>query len=155
GFNQDQTLTLSLRFANKDQKAADLAITTVLRRKGRVLDAVSDSMVALRNRLDDQGRTTVERLNDVTTKLAALVINGPAGGSIDAYRRQVDDLTTQREEIENRVSNLGKGYFSVNGSVTLDAVRNAIPEDAALIEFALYHPVDPKAFTGTEEVAPD
>jgi tetratricopeptide (TPR) repeat protein len=53
-FNQDQTLTLSLRIANKNQKAADLAMTTVLRRKGRVLDAVSDSMVALRNRLDDR-----------------------------------------------------------------------------------------------------
>jgi hypothetical protein len=36
----------------------------------------------------------------------------------------------------------------------LDAVRNAIPEDAALIEFS-FITVDPKAFTGTEELLPD
>ena len=141
---QDQTITLSVKTASRSDKAAELAMTTILQRKGRVLDSISDSMVALRDRLDSEGRTLVERLNDVTTKLAAIVINGPGTGGVDAYQKQVDKLTAQREDLENQISRLSAGYFSTTRPVTLEAVRNAIPEDGALIEFALYHPLTSK-----------
>jgi CHAT domain-containing protein/Tfp pilus assembly protein PilF len=145
-FIQDQTLTLNIRTANRSLTAADLGMTSILRRKGRVLDAMSDSMRALRSRLSNEDQAIIDRLNDATTKLASLVVDGPPAGNLEAYRKQLDALVSEREGIENQISRLGAGYYATNKSVTLGAVRNVIPEDSALLEFAVYHPISPKSF---------
>ncbi|MEP7075681.1 MAG: CHAT domain-containing tetratricopeptide repeat protein [Acidobacteriota bacterium] len=145
-FIQDQTLSLNLRAADHNQKAIDLGLTSLLRRKGRVLDAMSDGMKAVRGRLDSGGQAIMTKLGDATTKLASLVIEGPPSGNLDEYRRQLDGLVAERENIENQISKLGAGYFPINRPVNLDAVKSVLPEDAVLIEFALYHPISPKAF---------
>jgi len=145
-FIEDQTVTLSTTTASKSQAAADLALTSILRRKGRILDAMSDSMRALRGRLGTEDQAIIGRLGDVTTKLSALVIDGPPKGDIGAYHKNLQELMSERESIEDQISRLSAGYYSSNKPITLDSVRNAIPEDSALIEFALYHPISPKAF---------
>src|SRR6185295_20158358 len=36
------------------------------------------------------------------------------------------------------------GLYQPSQPVTLESIRKVLPEDAALIEFAVYHPSDPK-----------
>ena len=145
-FIEDQTVTLSTTTASKSQAAADLALTSVLRRKGRILDAMSDSMRALRDRLGSEDQAIIRRLGDVTTELAALVIDGPPKGDLGAYQKHLNGLVSEREDIEGQISRLSAGYYSNNKPVTLETVRSAIPEGATLIEFALYHPISPREF---------
>ncbi|HZT57799.1 MAG TPA: tetratricopeptide repeat protein, partial [Pyrinomonadaceae bacterium] len=47
----NQTITLQVRYARDDQRACDLAATTVLQRKGRVLDEMAGSLASLQRRL--------------------------------------------------------------------------------------------------------
>ena len=63
--------------APSDGQALDLAFTTVLRRKGRVLEAMTDGTSALRRRLNPQDRELLDRLSGVRSQLAAQVLAGP------------------------------------------------------------------------------
>ena len=55
----DITVSLHRRSAPDDEGATRLALTTVLRRKGRVLDAMSSSLQAVRERLTPEGKAAV------------------------------------------------------------------------------------------------
>ncbi len=51
-------------------------------------------------------------------------------------------------------SRRSQGYYESNRAVTLAAVQSAIPSDAALLEFAIYEPFDPKVQAEGEDYDP-
>jgi CHAT domain-containing protein/Tfp pilus assembly protein PilF len=122
----------------------DLAATTLLQRKGRVLDAMAGSLGALRNRSSVEDRARLDQLNEVTSQLAALVLGGPQQLSAAEHQQRIKTLTEQRDKLENDVSQRSAGYYERTDAVTLGAVKTAIPADAALVEFVIYRPYDAK-----------
>src|SRR5262249_5929248 len=66
----DYHLSLHVRLAPEDSEARSLAATAVLQRKGRVLDAMTDSLQALRKRFAPQDQMLLDQFNDVTSQLA-------------------------------------------------------------------------------------
>jgi CHAT domain-containing protein len=141
----NQAISLNVRFAGGDPSARELAIITILRRKGRMLDAMSDSFAALRTRMDPQHQALLDRLNDVTTRLAGLVLNGPQQMTAAEHQSQIRLLEAERERIEIEISELTAGFYQRPQAVTLAALRPSIASNAALIELAVYRPFDPKA----------
>ena len=141
----DRRVSLHVRSAPDDPKARDLALTMVLQRKGRVLDALADTTAALRRGLSAQDQTLLDNLNVVTAQLARLVLDGPSGAATAEHEKTVKALETQREQLEEEVSRRSAGLYQPSQPVTLDAIRKVVPENATLIEFAVYHPSDPKA----------
>lgn len=134
------TMTLNFRAAANSPAARELALTSVLRRKGRVLDAISDSFAALRQRFDAQDQNLFEDLNQATTELINFVANAQSFAP-DDYRRELKTLEEKRETIENKISRRSAGFYEADKSVSLNNVRALIPENAVLIEFAVYRPV--------------
>jgi len=124
--------------------ACDLAVATLVQRKGRVLDAMADNLSTLWNRSGAEDRALLVQLKEVTSQLAALVLNGPQRLSIAEHKKRIKELTQQRDQLENQAGRLGSGYYEQSRAVTLAAVQAAIPADAALIEFAVYRRFDPK-----------
>src|SRR5262249_49179954 len=53
-------------------------------------------------------------------------------------------LEDQREQIEAELNRRTAGFYQGSKTVTLSEIQAAIPEDAALVEFAVYRPFDPK-----------
>ena len=143
----NQAISLHVRFANDDPQARDLAATAVLQRKGRVQDAMSASLASLRNRFNPENQALFDRLNGVTSQLARLVLNGPQSMSLAEHQKQIKALEEQREKLESEISSRSAGFYVRSRHVTLAAIQSAIPDDAALIELAVYRPVDPKAKT--------
>ncbi|HEY6332633.1 MAG TPA: CHAT domain-containing tetratricopeptide repeat protein [Blastocatellia bacterium] len=139
----ERRISLHVLSAPNDPKARDLALTMVLQRKGRVLDALADTSAALRRELAPQDRALLDDLYNVTERLSRLVFEGPAG-SRDEHEKAVKTLETQREQLEEELSRRSAGSYQPSRSVTVDAIRGLLPDDAALIEFAVYHPSDPK-----------
>ncbi len=127
-----------------EREARDLAAETLLRRKGRILDAMIDSQAALRSRSTPEDLARFVELNDVTSRLAGLVLNGPKNVTLAEHQDQVDSLSREREAIEAELSRITAGQFERPAAEPLGAVTDAIPEDAVLIEFAIYSPYDPK-----------
>jgi tetratricopeptide (TPR) repeat protein len=58
----NDVISLHIRSAPSDQSALRLALTTVLRRKGRALDAMAESIAALRRRLNPEQQNLLDRL---------------------------------------------------------------------------------------------
>lgn len=134
----DRTLSLHARTAPGNAEALELAVTTVLQRKGRVQDAMGDSLAALRSRSSAEDRELLDRLSETTAQLAQLVLNGPRRISPAEHQRQIKTLAEQREKLEGEISRRSAGYYERSEPVTLAAVQKAIPDQAALIEFAVY-----------------
>jgi len=140
----DRTISLHVNMAPDDPGARDLAVLAILQRKGRVLDAMSDSLAALRERLNSDDQKLLDQLNSTTAQLARLELNRPAEMSVDDFRKQVSVLEDQKENLESEISRRSAEFRAQGGTVTLAAVRKAIPRDAALIEFAVYRPFNPR-----------
>src|SRR4030095_4711100 len=144
----DRTLSLHLRTVPDNVDACGLATLTILQRKGRVLDALADSVATLRRRFSEQDQKPLDQMNDATSQLARLVLNGPQRTTTQAeHQKRIKALEEHREEIEAEISRRSAEFRAGSQPVTLDAVRAAIPANTALIEFAIYSPFDPKAKT--------
>jgi CHAT domain-containing protein/Tfp pilus assembly protein PilF len=140
-----RTISLHLRHAPHDPVARDIAATLILQRKGRGLDATSESLSVLRGRFDEEDRALLDQLNNARSQIAGLVLDGPQGMTTEQYRGRIQTLVEQAERFEAEISRRSDELRAQPLPVTLEAVRAAIPDDAALIEFASYRPFNPKA----------
>ncbi|PZR74361.1 MAG: hypothetical protein DLM73_08190 [Chthoniobacterales bacterium] len=141
----DRTVSLHVTLAPHDPSARDLAAQVILQRKGRVLDAMSGSLAALRQRLNVEDQALLDQLNTATAQLAKLALNGPQKMDAAEYQKQIKALEDQNEQLEAEISRRSAEFRAQSQTVTLKAVQAAIPSNAALIEFATYRPFNPKA----------
>ncbi len=141
----DRTISMNASLAPDNPGAIDLAAVVLLQRKGRVLDAVSGSMAALRQRMSPDDQKLLDELNVTTANLAKLALHGAGKTPIEQYQAQLASLGKQRENLEAEISQRSAEFRTQARSVTLSTVEAAIPAKAALVEFASYRPFDPKA----------
>jgi CHAT domain-containing protein len=141
-----RNVSLHVSLAPHDPAARDLAAVSILRSKGRVQDAMSASLSALRQRSSPEDQKLLDQLSDANAKLAKLILDEPPWKATPAeYQEQVKQLEEQRENLEVEIGDRSAGFYQRTQPVTLAAVQASIPEDAALVEFAVYRPFDPKA----------
>ncbi len=133
-------VSLHLGARPADPAAARAALTAVLRRKGRALDATVESLDALRARLGLGERALLDRLAGVRARWARLVTAGPVGEDPTAYRARVAALAGQAGEIEREIGGRTATLGLELTPVSLDAVQVRIPSGAALVEIATYSP---------------
>ncbi len=139
---ENTTVDMHLQFAPNDIAARRLALTTILRRKGRALDAMSDSIAALRRRLNPQDRLLLDELNKTRTRLASIV--GGSAGNEEAKERaaEMKRLKEQIEKLEAEISARSAEFRVQSSPVTIEAVQGTIPRDAALVEFIRFRAYD-------------
>lgn len=140
-----RNISLHTGLAREDPAALHLAVTTILQRKGRVQDAVSTNLAGLRQRFSPEDQKLLDQWYELTSKLAMQVLNGPQKLPAMEYEEQVKALEQSRETLEAEMNRRSAGFYPLSKPATLSAIQAAIPENAALVEFAVYRPFDPKA----------
>jgi CHAT domain-containing protein/tetratricopeptide (TPR) repeat protein len=120
--------------APADPAAARLALRTVLRRKGRVLDAMADGFAALRRRLDPAGQALLGRLSRVSARIAA------ERGDDERARTTLTTLEAERRQLEADIGQRSAAVRADQGLSTVDEIERALPADGALVEIARYRP---------------
>jgi CHAT domain-containing protein/Tfp pilus assembly protein PilF len=140
-----RNISLHTSFAPDDPNALNLAATSILRRKGRVQDTMSEGLAALRRHLSAEDQRLLDQLNEVASRLANLTLNGSPNGTLAERQQQVKALEMQKDELETEISRRSAGFYDRPKTIRLDSVQAVIPERAALIEFAVYQPFNPKA----------
>jgi CHAT domain-containing protein len=138
------TLSLHSQAAPNDPQALNLAVTTLLRRKGRGLDAMVDTIATLRRHASPQDQNLFNQLADARARLAALTLAGPSSASPEAYHKRLKPLEEEVEKLEVELSVRSDRFRAQTRPVTLAAVQAALPADCALIEFAVYIPQEPR-----------
>lgn len=139
-----QNVSFHQQLARDDPAFRDLALTTILRRKGRLLDFIAYGNKAALARLSVDERKLIDQFNDVTAKLSSLVLSGPENITVEEFQQQVKDLESRREQMEIDINNRNIKYFKRIKPATIDDIRRSIPADSALAEFAVYRPYDPQ-----------
>jgi CHAT domain-containing protein/Flp pilus assembly protein TadD len=148
----DQSVSLHVRSAPDDSTARDLALTAILQRKGRVLDAMNDSVEALRRRANPQDRALFDQLKDERARLARLVFGGLQRSTPTEYQQVVKRLEESVEKLEAEIGDRSSEFRAQSQPVTLAAVQSAIPADAALVEFFTYRPFNAKSTRRDEQL---
>ncbi len=142
----DLAMTIVFDPKNQSQTFAPIGMESVLQRKGRVLDSMSDTISALRTRLDSEDRGLLDRWSDANEKISKLVIAGPGEEKVEVFRSKVSQLEGERENVEKKISARGGAIKYQMRTVKPEDVARSIPDDTVLLEFVVYRPVDRSRF---------
>lgn len=141
----DSCISLHLNSAPSSPEAAQLAVTAILQRKGRALDAMTDQISSLRQRAVAQDQILLDRLAALRSDLATLQISGGGQMSLVARRNKIAEREAEVERFEAEIGKRSAEFRAKTQAVTLTALREALPPDEALVEIYAYHPINPKA----------
>ena len=135
-------LSLHLQSPAPPAAAAELALTTLLRRKGRLLDAGINSLQVLRQNLTPADQATLDDLTALYQQLATLTFNRPADLTPAQYQAERLRLETQARALETDLARRSAAFRAEIQPVELAAVQAQIPTDAVLVEYSRYRPYD-------------
>ena len=140
-------VSLSFQKAANNSTVSRLALTTVLRRKELVLDAVADNIQTLRSQLAQKPETKklLDEWLNVLQQLSTLVYRGQGKQTPEQYQTQFQQLEAEKERLEDAISDKSAEFRTTTQPVELAAIQATIPKDAALVEIVLYEPFNAKA----------
>src|SRR5262249_54757876 len=108
---ENQTLSLNVRTAPNSPEAANLAVTALLQRKGRVLDAMSNNLAMLRQRFNAEDQVLLDKLNKTNTELVGIVLGGMQE-SAEEHQKKIDALKQERESLEDEIGRRSAGFYT-------------------------------------------
>jgi CHAT domain-containing protein/lipopolysaccharide biosynthesis regulator YciM len=146
-------VTLHVQHAPDAAQAARMAVTTILRNKGRTLDVMADSFGALRRRLNPQDRVLLDQLGEIRSQLSTLILRGPSAGALAQYQAEIKRLEEEVEKLEAEITTRSARIQKSGSSVSLAEIQAALPPDAKLVEFAVYRPESKDAASPPRYVA--
>jgi len=140
---QDETESVVSLHADdtpSNSSTLELALTTVLRRKGRILDSMIDSDTRIRSHLTPQLRAQLDQLAQARSELVAQLYattRAPQLAEVTATRARIDEL-------ESKLSAASAEVRVQVEPVTLAKIQAALPAGAALLELVRYRRDDPR-----------
>ncbi|HNC45587.1 MAG TPA: tetratricopeptide repeat protein, partial [Acidobacteriota bacterium] len=140
----DQMLSLLAADGGRTREGLRAGLTVVLRRKGRSLDAMADSIQTLRQRASTEDRALLDELTAAKTALAVASLQRGGVVSTTPLGKRIAALEVNIERLEAKISARSVEFRVQTQPITLEAIQKALPPDATLVEYAVFHPFDPK-----------
>ncbi|MBX7220170.1 MAG: tetratricopeptide repeat protein [Blastocatellia bacterium] len=138
----DQTISLHLLAAPQDRAAQEAALTVLLRRKGRALDAMTNALEALRRNQNPEVQKLLNEYATVAGQISALTLRGPGNKNPQQHEALLNELKTNKEQLEMDISRRSVEFRTQTTPITLAEVQKWIPAGAVLVEYAVYQPFD-------------
>ena len=79
-----------------------------------------------------------KNIQSVAARLAKLALTPPDAKNLATWRTQLEQLTQQKEELEQELARRSVAWREAKRDVTPEDLRNSLPEDVALIDFLEY-----------------
>jgi CHAT domain-containing protein len=144
-YRLDSVVNFNYSLAPKNAAVSRLAMTTLLRRKGRALDASAATMATIRAKLSPADKQLLDDLAAARNKLAKLTVAGPsATGDGSDYAKEVAALEDQVQKLELEVGKKSAAYRAATAAIELPAIQKLVPKDARLVELVNFQPGDVK-----------
>jgi tetratricopeptide (TPR) repeat protein len=131
-------MSLVDQYLSSDPSAGKDALDVWLRRKGIILETQKRYQEALLYSDDTEAIKTFQDLAGIRARLSMLVFGGPGKEGAGAYKKRMDDLETQKEKLEARLSQLSQAYAVQKkaAKANSDQIAGVLPENTVLLEFA-------------------
>jgi CHAT domain-containing protein len=142
-YETDLALSLDFCSAKKNTLATKSALTQILRRKGRSIDVMAQSMDTVRKYAKAEDLALLDRLTESKKTLSSFT-TGLNNLTNKEYQQKVKSLEEEIENLEYKISERIISFPAQFQPITLKAIQDIIPTDTTLVEFALYSPVDIK-----------
>jgi len=123
-------------------RTLELAITTVLRRKGRVLDLLTDVQASLRAHLTPQLRDKLDQLAGASAQLSARLRAPFNPQTAQNQSLEVAALRTRIDKLEGELNAASLEFRAQSEPVTIAKVQAALPSGAVLVELVRYRRYD-------------
>ena len=144
-FTTDQAISLHLQNAPNNSEAARLALTTILRRKARILDTVTNELQLIRANITPENQQLLDELETIQQQRASLLYSPPEDLPPEPYRQLTDNLRAEAEQLEAQLAQRSAEFRVETEPVTIEKLQQLIPEDTVLVEIIQYEPFDAKA----------
>ncbi|HYX29497.1 MAG TPA: CHAT domain-containing tetratricopeptide repeat protein [Pyrinomonadaceae bacterium] len=138
-------ISLHARTSPPDNAAARLALDTVLRHKGRALDAMSLAIQSLRRSGSEETNALLDQLSATQSELSKLEFGGLRGMKLEDHRNAIFHLKLQAEQLQDLISRKSVQFKLQAEPVTSEQIAQALPKSSVLIEFFLYKPFNNNA----------
>ena len=140
GYLLDAVINLNVALAPKDPLATRLGLITLLRRKGRVLDAAAASLATIRAKLGPEDKQLLDDLASARTQLAALTVAGPIATGPDDFTKSIATLEERIQRLEVEVGKRSTAYRASSQPIELAAIQKLVPKQTRLVELVNYQP---------------
>ncbi len=137
-WNSSWAVSLHVRSAPHSPAAVRLGLTTVLRRKGRDLEAYARPYGALDDPEADELMAALRRTREARAFLELHSAEPSAGDRAREWCRLTDRLRLLSSELRKVHKRLGEPP----PEISIEAVRKRIPDRAVLVEFFLFQPIE-------------
>ena len=131
-----RAITAHLAHAPADRDAARLALRTILRRKGQLVDAEYATLQTVRQTSDAEGLALLEDLVAATRRLDER--------SRRRQNKATRELRAEIGRLQRELATKSRTYRSVAGFTTLDEVASTLDRRTLLVEIVAYRPWDVK-----------
>ena len=135
----NQVLSVHLRHNLDNTDAAQLALTTLLRRKGRILDTAANSLQSLRQQVTPADQALLDDLSTVRSQLSTLLYHA-SDLPTDTYKAEFARLKAEENRLEATLVRRSAAFRVESESVTIEAVQAQIPDNTMLVELVRYRP---------------
>lgn len=140
----DQTISLHTQAAPQDPAAIHSALSVILCRKGRALDAITSAIETLRRNQTPEVQKLLDDYASLNSQISVLTLRGPEKQKPEDHLAYLKELNTQREQLEADISAQSTEFKAQVTPINLENVQRAIPPNTSLIEYAVYRPFDAK-----------
>lgn len=146
---ENTSLDVTFSLAHPAAQSTSLALTTLLRYKGRVLDSMSQIATRLRASLASEDQAIFDQLSFVARELSTLMYSPSAELSFELRKQRLDALSHEQDELQAELASRSVAFREAEESITLEEVRKSLPDHAMLLEWIRYQPFDAgKRLTG-------
>lgn len=137
--NLDRAISLHLNTSPEDTQSGRLAFTTVLRRKGRILEVLAGREKEIQNysesqRIETELAETQRELSNLTYSRASLTET--------EFNQRYEDLTKQISTLEGLISLHAGPYQATIPNLSTNDIQSILPSNSVLIEFIRYQPIE-------------
>jgi len=141
--NSTNAILSFLRRRPDQRSITRLALTTVLRRKGRELSIGVGESAAFGRRLGDEERAVFDELLARRNDLGRMILQKANRSNSKPLREQFEKVRREWIDLEKTAASGSAGLRSWAAPLQIEEIQSRIPTDAALIEFVEYQDFDP------------
>ncbi|MEO8699740.1 MAG: CHAT domain-containing protein [Kofleriaceae bacterium] len=146
-----RTIAMNVQFAPRDPALTGLAFETVLRRKGRVLDAMTSSLAELERRASASDRELLRLLAAARAELATWILRGADKRNAATYAERTKLLTDRLHDLETKLAPVLAASLGEARDLSIPAIQAALPEGGALVEIVQHQDVHPRGASAAAE----
>ncbi len=140
--NTDRNVTFLVNLAPENAESRDLVVTQILQRKGRILDAIAQNILGFRRRATPEDEVLLRKLSSLSSDISRFSTEHRKTLTNQEFDARRQEMLSERDKIEAEISRRTLGSYEPSKAVTLAEVQAVVPDDTALIEYAVYRPYD-------------